>query len=109
PALLSALKPHGEPAPVGWKALAPVDHFLDRRRNWVVGLTLTAVILGLPLLAGLRFDFNPLDLRSKQVESVSTLLDLMRDPDTSPNTIDILEPDFASASALAEKLSGLKE
>jgi hopanoid biosynthesis associated RND transporter like protein HpnN len=109
PALLSALKPHGEPAPVGWKALAPVDHFLDRRRNWVVGVTLTAVILGLPLLAGLRFDFNPLDLRSKQVESVSTLLDLMRDPDTSPDTIDILEPDLASASALAEKLSGLKE
>jgi uncharacterized protein len=109
PALLSALKPHGEPAPVGWKALAPLDHFLDRRRNWVVGLTLTAVILGLPLLAGLRFDFNPLDLRSKKVESVSTLLDLMRDPDASPNTIDVLEPDLASASALAEKLSGLKE
>jgi hopanoid biosynthesis associated RND transporter like protein HpnN len=109
PALLSALKPAGEPAPVGWAALAPLDHFLDRRRNWVVGLTLAAVILGLPLLGGLRFDFNPLDLRSKQVESVSTLLDLMRDPDTSPNTIDVLEPDLASASALAEKLSGLKE
>ena len=109
PALLSALKPAGEPAPVGWAALAPLDHFLDRRRNWVVGVTLTAVILGLPLLGGLRFDFNPLDLRSKQVESVSTLLDLMRDPDTSPNTIDVLQPDLASASALAEKLSGLKE
>ena len=109
PALLSALNPAGEPAPVGWAALAPLDHFLDRRRNWVVGLTLAAVILGLPLLGGLRFDFNPLDLRSKQVESVSTLLDLMRDPDTSPNTIDVLEPDLASASALAEKLSGLKE
>ena len=68
PALLSALKPAGEPAPVGWAALAPLDRFLDRRRNWVVGLTLTAVILGLPLLGSLRFDFNPLDLRSKQVE-----------------------------------------
>jgi hopanoid biosynthesis associated RND transporter like protein HpnN len=109
PALLSALKPAGEPAPVGWAALAPLDRFLDRRRNWVVGLTLTAVILGLPLLGSLRFDFNPLDLRSKQVESVSTLLDLMGDPDTSPNTIDILQPDLASASALGEKLGRLKE
>jgi uncharacterized protein len=109
PALLSVLKPAGEPAPVGWAALAPLDHFLDRRRNWVVGATLTAVILGLPLLGGLRFDFNPLNLRSKQVESVSTLLDLMRDPDTSPNTIDILEPDLASASAVGEKLSQLPE
>ena len=109
PALLSTFKPGGEPAPVGWAALAPLDRFLDRQRNWVVGVTLTAVILGMPLLGNLRFDFNPLDLRSKQVESVSTLLDLMRDPDTSPNTIDILEPDLASASALAEKLSRLKE
>ncbi len=109
PALLSGLRPAGEPAPVGWAALAPLDHFLDRRRNWVVGLTLTAIVLGLPLLASLRFDFNPLDLRSRQVESVSTLLDLMGDPDTSPNTIDILEPDLAGASALAEKLGRLKE
>jgi hopanoid biosynthesis associated RND transporter like protein HpnN len=109
PALLSVLKPAGEPAPVGWAALAPLDRFLDRRRNWVVGLTLTAVILGLPLLGSLRFDFNPLDLRSKQVESVSTLLDLMGDPDTSPNTIDILQPDLASASTLGEKLGRLKE
>ena len=109
PALLSTFKPGGEPAPVGWAALAPLDRFLDRQRNWVVGVTLTAVILGLPLLGSLRFDFNPLDLRSKQVESVSTLLDLMRDPDTSPNTIDVLERNLGSASALAEKLSRLKE
>jgi uncharacterized protein len=109
PALLSVLKPAREPAPVGWAWLAPLDDFLDRRRNWVVGLTLTAVILGLPLLGGLRFDFNPLNLRSKDVESVSTLLDLMRDPDTSPNTIDILESDLPHASALSEKLSRLPE
>ena len=109
PALLTTLKPAGEPAPVGWAALAPLDRFLDRRRNWVVGVTLAGVILGLPLLGGLRFDFNPLDLRSKEVELVATLLDLMRDPDTSPNTIDVLEPDLASASALAEKLGRLPE
>ena len=109
PALLSVLKPAGEPAPIGWAALAPLDRFLDRRRNWVVGVTLTVVILGLPLLGSLRFDFNPIDLRSKHVESVATLLDLMRDPDTSPNTIDILESDLASASAMAEKLRQLPE
>ncbi|HXE24483.1 MAG TPA: MMPL family transporter [Roseiarcus sp.] len=109
PALLAVLKPAGEPAPVGWAWLAPLDHFLAKRRNWVVGGTLAAVILGLPLLGGLTFDFNPLNLRSKHVESVSTLLDLMRDPDTSPNTIDVLKPDLASASALAEKLKQLPE
>ena len=109
PALLAVLKPAGEAAPVGWAWLAPLDHFLDKQRNWVVGLTLAAVVLGLPLLRGLSFDFNPLNLRSKHVESVSTLLDLMRDPDTSPNTIDILEPNLAGASAMVEKLKPLPE
>ena len=50
PALLAVLRPVGERAPVGWAWLAPLDHFLDRQRNWVVGITLAAVILGLPLL-----------------------------------------------------------
>jgi uncharacterized protein len=109
PALIAALKPAGEKAPVGFAALAPLDHFLDRRRNWIVGATLTAVVLGLPLLKDLRFDFNPLNLRSKEVESVATLLDLMRDPDTSPNTIDILERDLPRAAALAEMLGALPE
>jgi hopanoid biosynthesis associated RND transporter like protein HpnN len=109
PALLGVLKPAGEAAPVGWAWLAPVDHFLDRQRNWVVGLTLAAVVLGMPLLRGLSFDFNPLNLRSKHVESVSTLLDLMRDPDTSPNTIDILEPNLADASTMVDKLKQLPE
>src|SRR5208283_4913947 len=107
--LIAALKPAGEKAPVGFAALAPLDRFLDRRRNWIVGATLTAVICGLPLLKDLRFDFNPLNLRSKEVESVATLLDLMRDPDTSPNTIDILESDLPRAAALAKKLGALPE
>jgi hopanoid biosynthesis associated RND transporter like protein HpnN len=109
PALLTVLKPAGEPAPIGYAALAPLDRFLERRRNWIVGTTLVATILALPLLASLRFDFNPLDLRAQDSESISTLLDLMRDPDTSTNTIDILESNLAQASAIAEKLRGMPE
>ena len=109
PALLSVLKPHGERAPVGWAFLAPLDHFLEVQRNWVVGLTLAAVLLAAPLLRDLTFDFNPLNLRSKSVESVSTLLDLMRDPDTGTNTIEILQSDLAKAAALAGKLKALPE
>ena len=109
PALLAVLKPAGEPAPIGYAALAPLDRFLERRRNWVVGTTLAATILGLPLLANLRFDFNPLDLRARDVELVATLLDLMRDPDTSPNIIDVLQSDLGHASALAEQLRRLPE
>jgi uncharacterized protein len=109
PALLTVLKPSGEPRPIGYAALAPLDHFLDKQRNWIVGTTLAATILGLPLLAGLRFDFNPLNLRAQDTESISTLLDLMNDPDTSPNTIDVLESSLVQASAIAERLRQLPE
>jgi uncharacterized protein len=109
PALLTVLKPSGEPSPIGYAALAPLDRFLERQRNWIVGLTLGAVILGLPLLAGLRFDFNPLNLRAQDSESIATLLDLMRDPDTSPNTIEVLKSNLAEALAVAERLRRLPE
>ena len=109
PALLTMLNPGGEPWRIGYAALAPLDRFLDTQRNWVVGLTLGATILALPLLAGLRFDFNPLNLRAQDSESVSTLLDLMNDPDTNPNTIEVLKPDLAQALAVAERLRQLPE
>ena len=109
PALLTVLKPSPEPKPIGDAVLAPVDRFLERRRQWVVGTTLAAAILGSPLLAGLSFDFNPIDLRAKDTESVATLLDLMNDPETSPNTIDILENNLADASVVAERLRQLPE
>src|SRR5262249_29554832 len=108
-ALLTVLKPPPEQKPIGFAALASVDRFLEKRRNWIVGTTLAATILGLQLLAGLRFDFNPLNLRAQDAESVVTLLDLMKVPDTSPNTIDVLKSDLAQASATAEELRRVPE
>jgi uncharacterized protein len=109
PALLTVLKPPGEKKPIGYAALAPVDRLLETRRNWIVGTTLAVTILGLPLLTDLRFDFNPINLRAQDVESVAALLDLMSDPDTSPNTIDILGSDATQVAAMAEKLKQLPE
>ena len=109
PALLTVLRPSPEPKPIGFAALGCLDRFLENRRNRVVGTTLAVAILGLPLLAGLRFDFNPLNLRAQDGESVVTLLDLMQVPDTSPNTIDVLKSNLAEASATAEKLRQLPE
>ncbi len=109
PALIATLNPNGEPDPIGFAALAPLDRFLARWRFWIVGATLTATLLGAPLLFELRFDFNPLNLRSASAESVATLLDLMRNPRTSPNTIDVLTPDLAKATALAAKIAEKSE
>src|SRR5262249_61781306 len=80
PALLGVLKPTGEPAPIGYAALAPVDRFLETRRKWVVGTTLTVAVIGLPLLADLRFNFNPIDLRARASKPVATLLAPITDP-----------------------------
>jgi hopanoid biosynthesis associated RND transporter like protein HpnN len=109
PALLTVLKPPPEQKPIGYAALAPLDRFLEKRRHWIIGTTLAATILGLPLLAGLRFDFNPLDLRAQDAESVVTLLDLMKVPDTSPDTVDVLRNSPADTSATAEALRQLPE
>jgi hypothetical protein len=109
PALLAVLRPPGEPHPVGYAVLAPVDRFLYVQRKWIVGGTLAVTILCLPLLAGLRFDFNPLNLRDQKSEGMSTLLELMNDPDTTPNTIDILKGDLAEAERVATQLRRLPQ
>jgi hopanoid biosynthesis associated RND transporter like protein HpnN len=109
PALIAVLNPPAEKWPVGYAALAPLDRGLYKQRKWIVGGTLALTILGLPLLAGLRFDFNPLNLRDQKSESMSTLLELMNDPDTTPNTIDVLKPNLAEAERVAETLRGLAE
>ena len=69
PALLAIFNPPGEPEPLGYAALAPVDRFLERHRVPILAATGIIVLAGLPLLFYLRFDFNPINLRSPSVES----------------------------------------
>src|SRR4029077_12040085 len=72
PALLYLFKPPGEPEALGYPALAPVDNFLARHRVAILTIVLLAVFAASPLLYWVRFDFNPLNLRSSKVESVAT-------------------------------------
>jgi uncharacterized protein len=82
PALLRLINPPGEKEPVGYAFLAPVDHFLEKHRVIIIVGTLLVAVAGLPLLYFLKFDFNPINLRSKQAESIATFLDLRKDPNT---------------------------
>jgi hopanoid biosynthesis associated RND transporter like protein HpnN len=109
PAMLMLLKPGAETAEIGWAWLAPVDDFIARRHRHILRDAAVVAFAGLALLFFLRFDFNPLDLRSPKTESVGTALDLMKSPETSPNTIDILTPNHAAAMTLAAKLSRLPQ
>ena len=107
PALLKLLAPGGETGLIGYRALAPVDRFLWKRRTSVVVIAAVLVVAGIALLPSLRFDFNPLDLRNPNVESVATALELMKNPETSPNTINVLAPSRAAAERRATVLSAL--
>ena len=110
PALLTILRPPAEEEPVGYKFLAPVDTFLSTHRYLVVIGTLGVALAGAPLLRNLHFDFNPMNLRSDKVESVSTLLDLEHDPNSQgTNTIDILRPSLDETKPMVEQLDKLPE
>ena len=109
PALLVLLKTPLQTQEVGNRKLAPLDHFLVRRRKlvlWAFALSMAGSVALLPLV---RFDFNPLHLKNPHGEAMATLNDLMRDPDQSPNTIDVLTPSQAAADALAKRLSALPQ
>jgi hopanoid biosynthesis associated RND transporter like protein HpnN len=102
-------RPGGESAPVGFPRLAPLDRALLVHRGIVLGVATVLAIVALVLLPRLSFDFNPLHLRSPEAESVATLLDLMKDTATSPDTIDILAPSLDEATKLAARLEKLPE
>ncbi len=109
PAMLRLLNPPAEPHPLGYAFLSPLDRFLERHRTRVLVITLCTVLAGLPLLYWLRFDFNPMNLRSPDVESVATYLDLKKNPETAGRTIEVLTPSLPDADALAQKLGKLPE
>jgi len=109
PALLSLLNPPGEKEPVGYAFLAPLDQFLERHRVIIVVGTLLIAAAGLPLLYFLRFDFNPINLRNPNVESIATFLDLRKDPNTGANAINVLTHSEADAKKIEERLSKLPE
>lgn len=109
PALLSLLNPPGEKEPVGYAFLAPVDRFLEDHRVIIIVGTLLVAVAGLPLLYFLRFDFNPINLRSPDVESIATFLDLRKDPNTGANAIDVMTNSDADAKKIEARLEKVPE
>jgi len=109
PALLRLFNPPGEKEAVGYAFLAPVDHFLEKHRVIIIVGTLVVAVAGLPLLYFLKFDFNPINLRSDKVESISTFLDLRKDPNTGANAINVMTNSDEDARKIAAKLEKVPE
>ncbi|MEO8319585.1 MAG: MMPL family transporter [Bradyrhizobium sp.] len=109
PALLDLLNPPGEKEPVGYAFLAPVDEFLERHRVVIIVGTILIAVAGLPLLYFMKFDFNPINLRNKNAESIATFLDLRKDPNTGANAINVMTNSEADARKIEAKLEKVPE
>ena len=109
PAMLTLLNPPGESEPVGYAFLAPVDDFLERHRVIIIVGTILVALAGLPLLYFMKFDFNPINLRNSQVESIATFLDLRKDPNTGANAINVMTNSEADAKKIEAKLEKVPE
>ena len=109
PAMLAVLNPPGESTSIGFKALAPLDHFLQRHRVAVIASTLIAVLAATPLLLHLPFDFNPVNLQNPNAPSVVTYRELQRNPETSGNDAEVLAPNLDEANTTAKRLGALPE
>jgi hypothetical protein len=109
PALITVMNPEGEPEPVGYAGLAPVDDFLQRHRIGIVAGTVGIALLGLPLLYWLSFDFDPIHLRNTHTEAVSTLLDVESDPAIGFNSVNVVAPSLAEAEKVSADLQKLPE
>ncbi len=82
--------------------------FIRRRARIIVGAAVVLGAVGAGFLPLAGFDFDPLNLKDPETESVSTLFDLIEDGH-GPYTITVLAPNLDEARALAKRLDGLPE
>ncbi len=88
-------------------ALEGIGAFTKAHRRAIVAI---AAVLGtgaLVLFPHLRFDFSPLNLRDPTTESVQTFRDLLKSPDSTPYTIEVLTPSLSDADRLVARLEKL--
>ncbi len=109
PALILLLRPAAPKGKIETVSLERLDGFILSHRRWVVGVGVAAAVGSAALLPFLHFDFNPMHLRNARSESVQALFDLMRDPDQTPNTLEIVAPSLGAADALAARLARLPQ
>ncbi|MBS0561491.1 MAG: MMPL family transporter [Proteobacteria bacterium] len=107
PAMIALFRPRAEAAEIGFRWAAPLDPLVVRHRTPILAAFAALALVGLACAPRLTFDADPLHTKDPTTEAMRTLQDLIANPVTNPYTIDILAPDEAAASALAEKLKAL--
>lgn len=69
--------------------------------------TFVIAVISIVLTFNVKTDFNPINLRDPNTESVIAFKNLMKDKETTPMTLTVLAKDENSAKALVQKLSAL--
>jgi len=82
---------------------------LIRHARVVCGVSAVLGLAALVVVPRTEFDFDPLNLKDPETESVSTLLDLIRDGGRHHHTIDILAADLDEADRLVGRLEELQQ
>jgi hopanoid biosynthesis associated RND transporter like protein HpnN len=103
PALLCLMPLETAPPNARGSLLLPIE----RHRRSILALAAIAGLASLFALPRLDFDFDPLNLKDPQAESVVTFHLLQGDPETSPHVIDILAPSLEQAGRIANTLAPL--
>jgi uncharacterized protein len=106
PALLTLMPPRPT-AEVGSPSAQSTEHPLQRH-HWAA--VVVAVGLGASAAwasTGARFDFDPLNLKDPDSESMQVLHDISGDPQTSPYMVEILADDLDAADRFAAQARDL--
>ena len=69
--------------------------------------TCLIAVMSVTLVFKVKTDFNPINLRDPNTESVIAFKNLNKDPDTTPMTLTVLAADAQKAKAIQQKLSVL--
>ncbi len=110
PALLALMPVRPGGGDASRRGLAdPVTGWLGAHPRAVLSGALLLAMLAALALPRARFDFDPLNLRDPETESVATYLDLIKDDADGPYSVTVLAKDVAEARALGEKLGRLEE
>ena len=108
PALIELLPVKAKKASDG-DAVMSIMNVPYRYPRTIVAVSLFIGIASALLLPRLYFDYNPLNLYDPKSESVATVKELFKDPETTPWTISVLVRGKEDAGRLAEKLRALSE
>jgi hopanoid biosynthesis associated RND transporter like protein HpnN len=71
--------------------------------------TFVIAVISVVLALNVKTDFNPINLRDPNTESVIAFKNLMKDKETTPMTLTVLAKDENNAKNLEQKLSALPE